>query len=160
MAAIDTKTEGSTRKSLKLPVIAGFLLAIATGGGGFYVVYSGLLPIGESQAEQVSDSTVATPEIAFVPLDPMVISLAPQSGNRHLRFSAQLEVEVAQVAAVREMLPRIIDVLNTYLRAIETRDLENPAALQTLRTQILRRIQIVVGPDRVRDVLVMEFILN
>lgn len=90
----------------------------------------------------------------------MVISLPLQSVNRHLRFNAQLEVEAAQVTAVREMLPRIIDVLNTYLRAVETRDLENPAALQMLRTQMLRRIQIVVGPGHVRDVLVMEFILN
>lgn len=160
MAAIDTKTEESARKSFKLPIIVGLLLAILAGAGGFYLVYSGLLPIGESQADNSSEPTAPMPEIAFIPLEPMVISLSPQSGNRHLRFNAQLEVETAQVTAVRELLPRIIDVLNTYLRAVETRDLENPAALQGLRTQMLRRIQIVVGPGRVRDVLVMEFILN
>lgn len=160
MAAVDSKIEGSARKPFILPILVGLFLAIVAGAGGFYLVYSGLLPIGESQADASSVPPVTTPEVAFIPLEPMVISLPLQSVNRHLRFNAQLEVEAAQVTAVREMLPRIIDVLNTYLRAVETRDLENPAALQMLRTQMLRRIQIVVGPGHVRDVLVMEFILN
>lgn len=160
MAAIDTKTEETPRKSFKIPIFVGLFLAVVTGGAGFYAVFSGLLPLGESQPEKISESTVPTPEVAFIPLEPMMISLAPNSGNRQLRFNAQLEVEAAQTAKVRELLPRIIDVLNTYLRAVETSDLENPAALQTLRSQMLRRIQIVVGPDRVRDVLIMEFILN
>jgi flagellar FliL protein len=51
-------------------------------------------------------------------------------------------------------------VLNGYLRAVETSDLENPAALVRLKAQMLRRIQIVTGEGRVRDLLVSEFVLN
>ncbi len=40
------------------------------------------------------------------------------------------------------------------------RDLENPAAIQRLRAQMLRRVQVVTGEGRVRDLLVTEFILN
>ena len=58
------------------------------------------------------------------------------------------------------LLPRILDVLNGYLRAVETADLENPSALVKLRAQMLRRVQIVTGEGRVRDLLVTEFVLN
>jgi flagellar FliL protein len=57
-------------------------------------------------------------------------------------------------------MPRVLDVLNSYLRAVEVAELEDPAALVTLRAQMLRRIQLVTGPDRVRDVLITEFVLN
>ena len=39
-------------------------------------------------------------------------------------------------------------------------ELEDPAALVRLRAQILRRLQIVTGEGRVRDLLVTEFVLN
>ena len=57
-------------------------------------------------------------------------------------------------------MPRIVDVLNTYLRAVEVRDLEEPAAMARLRAQMLRRVQVVTGEGRVRDLLVTEFVLN
>jgi flagellar FliL protein len=58
------------------------------------------------------------------------------------------------------LMPRILDVLNTYLRAVDVRDLEQPAAIARLRAQMLRRIQVVTGEGRVRDLLITEFILN
>ncbi len=57
-------------------------------------------------------------------------------------------------------MPRVIDVLNSYLRALETSDLADSTALVRLRAQMLRRVQIVTGGDRVHDLLIMEFVLN
>ena len=62
--------------------------------------------------------------------------------------------------AARQMLPRIVDVMNGYLRAMDKAVLEDPAGLVRMRAQILRRIQIVTGEGRVRDLLVTEFVLN
>jgi flagellar FliL protein len=61
---------------------------------------------------------------------------------------------------VTAILPRVVDVLNSYLRALEISDLEDPAALTRLRAQMLRRVQIVAGPGQVNDLLVMEFVMN
>ena len=58
------------------------------------------------------------------------------------------------------LAPRILDVLNSYLRAIETASIEDPQAMARLRAQMLRRIQIVTGEGRVRDLLITEFVLN
>ena len=48
----------------------------------------------------------------------------------------------------------------SYLRAIDTASIEDPHAMARLRAQMLRRIQIVVGEGRVRDLLITEFVLN
>ena len=53
------------------------------------------------------------------------------------------------------LMPRIQDVLNSYLRAVEVRQLEDPSALLRLRAQMLRRVQIVTGEGRVRDLLIL-----
>ena len=57
-------------------------------------------------------------------------------------------------------MPRVLDVLNTYLRAVEVRDLEQPSSAARLRAQMLRRVQVVTGEGRVRDLLVTEFVMN
>ncbi|MDD8023269.1 MAG: flagellar basal body-associated FliL family protein [Paracoccaceae bacterium] len=162
MADSAPETEAAPKKKSKLPLIIGLVLMLALGGGGFYAVYSGLIlgPAAhktDAHSEEVAPE--ALPEIAFVPLDPMVISLSGSSA-RHLRFSAQLEVPLAYQKDVEHLKPRVMDVLNGYLRAVEVSDLEDPAALIRLRAQMLRRVQIVVGEGRVRDLLIIEFVLN
>lgn len=148
------------RKRSWRPVLAGGVSAVLLGVAGFYVTWSGLV-LGGAGAEP-SGTEVPTPltGVAFVPLETMIISLGPTAGSRHLRFSAQIEA-VAEAAADVELLrPRIADVLNSYLRAVETAEIEDPKALAKLRAQMLRRIQIVTGEGRVRDLLITEFVLN
>jgi flagellar FliL protein len=86
--------------------------------------------------------------------------LGRASDNRHLRFRAQLEVPSSREEAVQNLVPRVVDVLNSYLRAVEITDLQDPAALVRLRAQMLRRVQVVAGPKNVNDLLVMEFVMN
>lgn len=98
--------------------------------------------------------------MAFVPIEPLVISLAGEGQTRHLRFRAELEVQRAQASEIGRLMPRIVDVLNTYLRALSVSDLEDRTALLRLRAQMLRRVQIVTGRDGINDLLIMEFVLN
>jgi flagellar FliL protein len=77
-----------------------------------------------------------------------------------LRFTSQLEVAGNHSEEVTLLLPRIMDVMNSHLRAIEVAALEDPAGLVRMRAQMLRRIQMVTGEGRVRDLLVTEFVLN
>jgi flagellar protein FliL len=95
-----------------------------------------------------------------VPIEPVIVSLGAGGEGKHLRFRAQLEVTSAHTAEVTLLLPRILDVLNSYLRALDPRELQDPAALLRVRAQLLRRIQMVTGEGRVRDLLVSEFVMN
>lgn len=143
----------------KTGLIAGLAGALVLGGGGFFAIYTGLVDPAALTAAKAPAHAPAL-EVAFVPLDPIMISLPPGASARHLRFSGQLEVEPGLAAEVVTLMPRILDVLNTYLRAVDVRELEQPASIARLRAQMLRRIQVVTGEGRVRDLLITEFILN
>lgn len=162
------QTSGTARIRGRAPMIIGLVLALIGGGGGFYAAFEGLLPFRqaadhvlravETDAEDPAGEDIA--DMAFVPIDPLVISLSGDGQTRHLRFRAQLEVEQDDAAEVARLMPRIVDVLNTYLRALSITDLENNGAMLRLRAQMLRRVQIVTGRDGVNDLLIMEFVLN
>ena len=147
-------------KKSKKPLLIGLMLAIVLGGAGFYATWSGMI-LGASESHAAGAPAAAElPDIAFVPIAPLVISIGPLAEKRYLRFSAQLEVSGPYVADVTLLLPRIVDVLNGYLRAVDPVQFDDPAALLRMRAHLLRRIQIVTGDGRVRDVLITEFVLN
>ncbi len=161
MASPGVAVEETVKKRSKVPLLIGVVLALVLGGGGFYATWSGLV-LGGDGHEATAEAGAPGPMtgIAFVPLETMVISLGPDSGSRHLRFTAQVEVVDSATADVTLLAPRILDVLNSYLRAIDTAAIEDPSAMAKLRSQMLRRVQIVTGEGRVRDLLITEFVLN
>lgn len=157
------QADDTPKKKSKLPLLIGLVLALALGGGGFFAVYSGMLfaAAGEGAEAHGAEPEIAPmPEVAFVAVTPLIVSLGPGGSAQHLRFSAQLEVPKAEEEEVAVLMPRVLDVLNGYLRAVDVKELEDPAALIRLRAQMLRRVQIVTGEGRVRDFLVTEFVLN
>ncbi|VAV97115.1 Flagellar basal body-associated protein FliL [hydrothermal vent metagenome] len=164
MAEPEETGDEPPKKKSKMPLILGLVLALAGGGGGFYAVSSGMILGGDSQSaedmanapEMISDM----PDVAFVPVEPLVISLGERANSRHLRFRAQLEVGAAYENEIERLMPRVVDVLNNYLRALDPKDLEDRSILVRIRAQMLRRIQIVTGGGRVKDLLIMEFVLN
>jgi flagellar FliL protein len=145
--------------------VIGLVLALVLGGVGFYAAYAGLLPFGSDNGESAPEDEPDTDDeamrpVAFVAIDPIVVSLGAPGQGRHLRFRAQLEVVPGREADVAALMPRVLDVLNGYLRAVPASELEAPAALVRLRAQMLRRLQLVAGEGRIRDLLVTEFVLN
>jgi flagellar FliL protein len=161
MSDSENTAEETPAKKSKLPVILGLLLGLVGAGGGFFAAWSGMILGGESTGTaQAKETPDAGSQIAFVPVEPLTISLGNTANAKHLRFRADLEVAAAHKDEVKKKLPRVVDVLNSYLRALTPADLEEQAALTRLRAQMLRRVQVVVGDGHVHDLLVMEFVLN
>lgn len=162
MADASAQEIPETPKSTKLPLIIGVVLALIGGAGGYGAVFSGLIFAPESP--EVAAPTAPQPDkiddVAFVPMEPMTITLPRSSRYRHLLFRAELEVAPQYQSDVQKILPRVVDVLNSYLRALDISDIEEPASLTRLRSQMLRRAEIVAGPGRINDLLIMEFVLN
>lgn len=155
--------EEPKKKSSRLPLIVGLVLCVAGGAGGYFAVASGLFGGGHGATADATHEGVAPAPLApasFVALDPLTISLPPRSDRNHLRFTAQLDVAPAYRKEVEAIRPRIMDVLNEYLRAVELSDIEDPSALVRLRAQMLRRLQVVAGDGRINDLLIMEFVLS
>lgn len=162
MAGDVADTEEAPKKSSRMPLILGLVLALVGGGGGFYAAWSGLIlgPSGHAAGDHDATSVEGLPNIAFVEVEPLIVAMKDSPENAHLHFRAQLEVPAPHKPDVELLLPRVIDVLNGYLRALQTSDIENPSALARMRAQMLRRVQIVTGQGRVNDLLIMEFVIN
>ena len=140
------------------PLLLGAALAAALGGGAFAVIFTGvadgLLPgAGGSGADSAQAAD-------FLPLPPITVSLGAPADGRVLRFAVTLEVAPAHRAEVMLLQPRLLDLLNSYLRALEPEALTAPGALIRIRAQLLRRMQVVTGEGRIRDLLVTEFLMN
>jgi flagellar FliL protein len=156
-----TETADPTKPS-KWPLVLALILGTTGTVGGFFVSYSNKVFATESpsQASDLPTEMESLAEVAFIKIPKILVSLGPRSTNKHLSFETQLEVPLQFQADVEHILPRIVDVMNSYLRALETEDFESPIILMRLRSQLLRRIQVVAGKDRVNDLLIMEFVLN
>ncbi len=158
VADAEQPQDAAPKKKSKKPLLIGLVLALLLGGGGFYATWAGLILPGDSGHAEAEPSPL--PDIRFVPIEPVIVSIGPGEDGRHLRFTAQLEVAGSHAEEVTTLLPRIVDVMNGYLRAVDPAEFDDSAALVRLRAQLLRRIQIVTGDGRVRDLLVTEFVLN
>ena len=148
---------GPRPKSRFRPVALGLVAGAGLGGAAFYAVYSGLVlgpaPDATMQPQQMQD-------FAFIGIDPIILSLPPQSGARALRFAGQIEVTEGSHADMVRLHPRFVDLILLYLHAVEIEDLRQPAALIRLRSQILRRLQLIAGDGHIRDFLITEFVLD
>ena len=148
---------GPRRKSRFKPVVLGLLAGAGLGGGVFYAVYSGLVldpaPYSATPRQQVQD-------FAFIAIDQITLSLPPHSGARALRFAGQIEVAQGSHADMMRLHPRFVDLILLYLHAVNIDDLRQPAALIRLRSQILRRLQLIAGDGHIRDFLITEFVLD
>lgn len=149
-------------KKGKLTLVLSLVLGLVGAGAGFAAVQFGAIPqlIGSTDKTPPAEPVRDGKNVAFVPLDPIVVSLGPNASAKHLRFVAQMEVPEENEEVVAALRPRVTDTLNTYLRALTEEELREPAAMLRLRAQMLRRIRIVLGEDLVNDLLVMEFVLN
>lgn len=167
MAVTDDGAPPSADRKSNIPMVLGLVLASVLGAAGFFLAYTGMLPFiggADRPASEPGPGAAAeapgVPDFAYVTLPPMVVSVGAPGDSRHLRFQAELEVAPSGSSAVTAAMPRLLDALNGYLRAVPYEEFETPSALVKLRAQMLRRMQLVVGDGHVRDLLITEFVIN
>ncbi len=121
------------------------------GGHGDEIVKNDIEPIGEIQH---------TDYTTFLALDPMVIAISPLGRSKYLKISLVLETDDAGAEEILNHGYYVKDVLNTFLRSVDSAVLEDPAAMSRLRAQILRRVRAIVPDADIQNVLITEFILT
>lgn len=121
------------------------------GHGGGEAAPSNVKPLGEVQH---------TDYATFLVLDPMVVSIAPIGRSKHLKITLVLETDDDGAEELLDHGFYVQDVLNTFLRSVDSEVLEDPAAMSRLRAQILRRVRAIVPGANVQNVLITEFVLT
>ncbi len=154
--------EGSGGRKLsgkKLILLAGVpVLLILLLGGAFMGGFIGV-PGGE---EKHAEEEGPPPEVHFFELPEMLVNLNT-GGNKttFLKVKVSLEIEGAEAVPVLEnLLPRVIDNFQVYLRELRIEDLNGSAGMFRLKQELLMRINRAVDPIRVTDVLFREILVQ
>ncbi|WP_245870457.1 flagellar basal body-associated FliL family protein [Teichococcus rhizosphaerae] len=102
----------------------------------------------------------ASGRAGFVEFPEMTLSLP--NGGRPRQLRLKLAVEVAGDPALVQpdlLSPRIYDSLILYLRTLRDGEMEGALAMDRLRGDLHRRLELVLGPGRIRDVLITGFVV-
>jgi flagellar FliL protein len=157
----DTRSEGDTKPAgkSKLLIIAGFFFLFALGGGGYFFYK-------KSQMASTENLPVKK-EAGFIEIKDMMVGAAGASMEqmlerpRYFRIRIVLELsDGSQVPAVQALLPRVEDILQTYLRELQPSDIEGSANIFRLKEELLRRVNMAVQPNKVDAILFKELLVQ
>lgn len=147
----------TTRRSgrRKLLLFGAPALLVVVGGGAAWFL-GGRPGAGSRQAAKQASGPV------FVSVPEIVANLiVPSGSDSYAKMKAVIEVPNAESAhAVTRRMPRVVDVFETYLRAMHPDDLRGATGTYRLREALIRRVQTAVAPAQVRDVLFEELIVQ
>ncbi|MHB1302770.1 MAG: flagellar basal body-associated FliL family protein [Acidiphilium sp.] len=134
-------------------LIGGAAALVLTAAGSLWL--SGLLPFGRYEA-------VAAASPVYVDVPEIVTNLNVPSGqDSYAKLKATLELPAgSSPEAIMKDMPRVIDMFQTYLRAMRPSELRGASGTYRLREALINRVRIAVAPNVVQDVLFQELIVQ
>ncbi|EHL99824.1 flagellar basal body-associated protein FliL [Acetobacteraceae bacterium AT-5844] len=144
------------------------LLLLGSGGGAAWVFVPGVQEavrkITSSGEPADEASAAATPAPAarpvFVEMPEMTLTLPNAGRPRQLRLKLAVEVNADPTQPPPELMtPRVYDSLILYLRTLRDSELDGALAMDRLRGDLHRRLDLLLGDGKVRDVLITGFVV-
>lgn len=180
--------EGGKKKlPLRLIIIAGVAAVVVLGGGGaaaFFLFFNQPPAAEKGGAEKKKDGAEAKKEggeapageggeplvvvtqgpdgVLFCTLPNMVTNMQASDGRPvYLKLKVTLEAPDQETAdLIGPAMPRLQDMLQAFLRELRPEDLQGSQGTFQLRTEILRRVNLVIAPARVNAVLIEEMLIS
>jgi flagellar FliL protein len=151
----------------RLMIFAAILLLVLIGGGVGAAFMLGLFsspppPPEEGVQQQAAPAPQPAQRAFFFEVPDLIVNLNT-SGRKStfLKIKIALELEnPGDVDRINEVLPRIVDNFQVYLRELRVDDLNGSAGMYRLREELLRRVNIAARPVKVRDVLFKEMLVQ
>jgi flagellar FliL protein len=147
------------KKKLLFLALPAMLVAL---GAGFW--FSGMGPrlLGHRAhaSSQTTVETTSTP--VFVDLPDIVANLdSPPHHQMFIKLKVKIELaKAADQAALTAAMPRILDLLQTYLRDMRPEDLRGSAGTYRLREELIARANIALAPSHVNDLLFTDMLIQ
>jgi flagellar FliL protein len=154
------KTEASKgkKKSKLVPMLAVLFVVLGGGGAGGYWYTHRAAPQGPAPAPK-------PPKPGVVDMEPFVVNLADESGNRFLRVNMKLltwdEEQAAELKEDVVIAARIRSAILELLSLQHAAPLVTPEGKEELKKAIAERATETVGEElKVTDVLFVEFVVQ
>ncbi|HEX4450646.1 MAG TPA: flagellar basal body-associated FliL family protein [Kofleriaceae bacterium] len=144
-----------------LPIIA--LLVINLGATGFGVFKILNLPAASAATKAEVVIEKATKEVTgpVVPLDAFVVNLDEPGTARYLKLTIQLELVDAKAEEIIDKSKQVIrDEVLRHLSGLKLADTLGAKAKDTLRDDMMKMIEDIVGKGKVRRMFFQEFVVQ
>ena len=126
--------------------------------------FSGILPrlLGLRRPPKAEAATAAPMVPIYVDLPELVANLNSNPRRpSYVKLNARLELGRQQDAdRVRQVMPRIQDLFQTYLREMRPEELRGSAGSYRLREELLARANIAAAPARINNVLFIQILIQ
>lgn len=147
------KKKSSLKKWLVIGVVGLVVVVAVSGGGMFYF------------SEVAGTKEKASPQkpvmIAVWPMEPFIVNLIDNTGERYLKVVIQLEVSHQNCLTELDLLkPRLRDSILDLLSAKSPRDLLDINGKQRLREEIITRLNTFLTTGKVVRVYFTEFVMQ
>ena len=148
----------------KLILIAGLSLLLLIGIGVGATLMLGIFdePPPPPEEEVVEEKVELSVGNTFMEIPDLIVNLN-STGRKaaFLKIKISLEIENAEdMDEINQVMPRIIDNFQVYLRELRIADLQGSSGLYRLREELLRRVNLAVRPVRVKDILFNEMLVQ
>ncbi|MFH1805521.1 MAG: flagellar basal body-associated FliL family protein [Pseudomonadota bacterium] len=161
-------------RSKKLIVVIILLILLLTGGaaaayftGVLQPVIDMLLGDGTQTEEVITEDSIerapGVPEnVGFIDLPEILVNLNAGPGRQsYLKIRVSLEVaDQLMVPQIEQIMPRIVDNFQVYLRELRPDDLAGSEGMFRLREELLLRVSAAAKPAKINDVLFKEMLVQ
>jgi flagellar FliL protein len=132
----------------------------AAAAGGDHAPAAGL-PEDEAAVGHMLPCEAGNP--CYYALPKMIVNLAGTEGQRTPYMELELSLEAANGSTfgrIPELMPRLKDQLNAFLRELRVEDLNGSAGTFTLRRELLKRFNLVLDPKKIDAVLIEGMLIQ
>jgi len=133
----------------------------APAAGGEHGAPAAGLPEGETEVGHMLACEAGNP--CYYALPKMIVNLAGTEGQRSPYMELELSLEAANGSTfgrIPELMPRLKDQLNAFLRELRVEDLNGSAGTFTLRRELLKRFNLVLDPKKIDAVLIEGMLIQ
>lgn len=155
--AVQPEPEVKGKGGLKKWIIIGVVVVVVLGaavGGGLYVMNN---VMGNKHEAAKAPPIIGT----MWTLDPFIVNLMDNGGERYLKIIMQCEVSDPTIIAELDLVkPRVRDSILDLLSSKTLADLADTPGKQRLREEIILRVNNSISRGRIAKVYFTEFVIQ
>jgi flagellar protein FliL len=147
-----------TGSKRKLIIIVSAALVLMFGGVGGYLMF-----FNKKHDAKTEEVAAAAKPTVFMDVPEVMVNLAAGAGERTQYLKVKIVLEVKDqplVAEIQPLLPRVMDIFQTYLRELRPSDLNGSAGMFRLKEELTRRVNAAISPKQVNAVLFKEMLVQ
>ncbi len=140
-----------SNKGFKIFIIAAIVLVLGGGGAGAYFAFAGKGAPKRMKASEMGP---------MVSLDSIIVNLDEPGGNRYLKLSLDIELDVKLDESQMKLMPRIRDKVLVYLGSMTVGQVQKKEGKLAIKKTIKDEAEAVYGKGSVRAVYFKEIVVQ